>query len=107
MKVAEGHAPDIAPHAGSMKINALEPYERLLRNFEQCPLEGNQILSTCPAVQAFETEMQGVSRDIKAKVGAEMIAHHAPAVRVQAAAMVRFDVLRRAAQAERDPRVIE
>lgn len=58
-------------------------------------------------MRAFDTEMQGVSRDIAAKVGAKMITHHAPAVRVQAAAMVRFDVLARAARAEQDPRVLE
>lgn len=106
MKVQEGHAPRVGRTAKAPPINALEPYERIVRAFDQCGLEGNQIVSTCPARRAFEAEMQGVSTEISAKVGAKMIDHASPAVRVQAAAMVRMNVLARAATTERDPRVL-
>ena len=107
LKIQEGHAPAVGALGRAPSINALEPYERLVRNFETCALEGNQIVSTCPAVRTFETEMQGVSRDIAAKVGAKMIGHRSAAVRVQAASMVHFDVLARAARTEDDPHVLE
>jgi hypothetical protein len=107
MKVREARAPVIAVSAKAPAINALEPYERIVRAFDTCALEGNQIVSTCPALTAFETEMRGVSADIRAKVGGRMIDHRSPAVRVQAASMVRMDVLARAAASERDPRVLE
>ena len=107
MKVREGRAPAAFVSAKAPAINALEPYERIVRGFETCGLEGNQIVSTCPAVHTFGAEMQGVSPDIRAKVGARMIDHRSPAVRVQAASMVRLDVLARAAATERDPRVLE
>lgn len=107
LKIQEGRAPAVGQRAKPPAINALEPYERLVRAFERCALEGNQIVSTCPAKRAFDSEMRGVSLDIAAKVGAGMLAHPSPAVRVQAASMVGFDVLARAATVERDPRVLE
>jgi hypothetical protein len=116
MKIQEGRAPRIGASAPAPAINALEPYERLVRNFETCGLEGNQVVSTCPAVQTFAAEMQGVSPEIHVKVGEKMIAHASPAVRVQAASMMRargtlapksLDVIARVAKMERDPRVLE
>ena len=112
MKVIEGRAPAIGVSGRAPAIDGLEPYERLVRNFEKCGLEGNQIVSTCPAVAAFETEMQGVSPEIQVKVGESMIGSASPAVRVQAARMMRLsprglDRLARAAATERDPRVLE
>src|SRR5688572_27678880 len=84
MKIVESRAPALGRSATAPPINALEPYERLVRNFEKCGLEGNQIVSTCPALHAWKTEMAGVSSDIQVKVGAKMIGHVSPAVRVQA-----------------------
>jgi hypothetical protein len=107
MKIQEGRTPAIALSAKAPPINALEPYERIVRGFDQCALEGNQIVSTCPARAAFESEMRGVSTAIRAKVGAKMIAHASPAVRVQAASMVALSVLAQAAKSEADPRVLE
>ena len=116
MKVREGRAPVVRVRAKAPPINALEPYERLVRAFDKCALEGNQIVSTCPAVHAFEAEMQGVSPEIAAKVGQQMIGHTSPAVRVQAASMMRvrgqlapasLHAIARVAQTERDPRVLE
>jgi hypothetical protein len=107
MKIQEGRAPAVRVSAKAPPINALEPYERIVRAFEQCGLEGNQIVSTCPARLSFESEMRGVSPQIRHKVGAKMIAHASPAVRVQAAAMVTPSVLARRAHEERDPRVLE
>lgn len=107
MKVQEGHAPHVGRAAKAPPINALEPYERLVRAFDRCGLEGHQIVSTCLARRAFDAEMQGVSTEIRAKVGAKMIDHASPAVRVQAAGMVRTNILARAATTERDPRVLE
>jgi hypothetical protein len=116
MKVVEGRAPAVSVSARAPTINALEPYERLVRNFERCALEGNQIVSTCPAVAQFETEMQGVSPEIEIKVGESMIGSASPAVRVQAATMMlargklsakSIDAITRVAASERDPRVLE
>ncbi len=114
MKIREGRAPAIG--STTVAIDALAPYERLVRKFETCVLEGNQIESTCPALLAFQTDIAGVSPKIQAEVGRRMIDHASPAVRVQAAAMMRaggrlspasLEAIARVAATERDPRVLE
>jgi len=116
MKISEGHAPAVAVAAPAPRINALEPYERIVRNIEKCTLEGNAITQTCPAMQSFQSEMAGVSPDIQIKVGEKMIGHASPAVRVQAATMMRvrgqltpasLAAIEKVARGERDPRVLE
>ena len=115
MKVVEARAPSVRASKSTPVLNALEPYERLVRTVESCALEGDELVSTCPALRALQHEIAGVSPEIQIKVGEKMIGHASPAVRVQAASMMRvrgeltaksLDAIARVAHHERDPRVL-
>jgi len=90
--------------------------EKLLLDLQQCGLEGHQITSTCPAMEALTTELRhrapAGDPHVSVALGTKLLANRAPAVRVQAAAMLGSDPASRdaivdAARRESDNRVRE
>lgn len=89
--------------------------EKLIVDLESCGLEGYQITSTCPAMIALSAELAQRPpgrAELSVALGTKLLAERAPAVRVQAAAMLGHDATSRdvivdAARREIDPRVRE
>jgi hypothetical protein len=84
--------------------------EKLIVDLETCPLEGYQITSTCPAMVALAAELSGRKPELSIPLGSRLLAHRAPAVRVQTAAMLGAsgaNAIVDAARGERDARVLE
>jgi HEAT repeats len=110
-----------APAVGMLPINTassgLERYERIIRNVEDCQLEGYQIVPTCPGMHELNAGIANVPADARAEVGRAMIGHVSPAVRVKAAELMNIahgvgpsresqDAIADAASHERDPGVL-
>lgn len=84
--------------------------EKLVIDLETCGLEGYQITSTCPAMVALSAEIAQRRPELSIALGARLLAHRAPAVRMQAAVMLGGDganAIVDAARRERDDRVRE
>lgn len=103
------------------QVNAADPnlerYQRIVRNVADCPLEGYQIVPTCPGMHELAAGISGVPVDVRAEVGRSMLSHASPAVRVKAAELmtvahgvgpsrVSQDAIAEAASRERDPGVL-
>lgn len=95
----------------------LERYQRIVRNVADCQLEGYQIVPTCPGMHELAAGISGVPVEVRAEVGASMLGHASPAVRVKAAELMNVahgvgpsrasqDAIADAASRERDPRVL-
>ena len=67
--------------------------EKLVADLESCDLEGYQITSTCLAMERLATELAepNGARELSLALGAKLLGHRAPAVRLQAAAMLGTD----------------
>jgi hypothetical protein len=105
----------MVPQLNIAATTGLERYERIVRNVEDCPLEGYQVVPTCPGMQMFNSGIASVSADLKAAVGRDMIGSASPAVRVTAAELMQGasglstdsqDAIAEAAGRERDPGVL-
>lgn len=88
--------------------------EKLVTDLASCELEGYQITSTCPAMERLATELAAPSgaHELTLALGGKLLAHRAPAVRLEAAAMLGTDRASRdaivdAARKEPDARVRE
>lgn len=68
--------------------SGLERYQRIVRNVADCPLEGYQIVPTCPGMHELAAGIANVPADVRAEVGRSMLAHPSPAVRVKAAELM-------------------
>ena len=103
------------------QVNAADPnlerYQRIVRNVADCPLEGYQIVPTCPGMHELAAGISGVPVEVRAEVGRSMISHGSPAVRVKAAELMNVahgvgpsrasqDAIAEAASRERDPGVL-
>jgi hypothetical protein len=105
-----GHVvPTNVAHSG------LERYERIVRNVEDCPLEGYQIVPSCAGVHELNAGIANIPVDVRVEVGRAMIGHTSPAVRVKAAELMNAhggpardsqDAIADAATRERDPGVL-
>jgi hypothetical protein len=110
-----------APAGGTLPVNSagsgLERYERIIRNVEDCPLEGYQVVPTCPGVHELNAGIANVPADVRADVGRAMIGHTSAAVRIKAAELMNLahrvgpsresqDAIADAAGRERDPGVL-
>ena len=104
-----------AAQASARKVVDSRPsgLEKLVVDLETCGLEGYQITSTCPAMIALTAELShrapGTAQ-LSVALGSRLLAHRAPAVRVQAAAMLGADganAIVDAARRESDDRVRE
>jgi hypothetical protein len=95
----------------------LERYQRIVRNVADCPLEGYQIVPTCPGMHELAAGIANVPADVRAEVGRSMLAHASPAVRVKAAELMNAahgagpsvesqDAIAAAAVNEREPGVL-
>ncbi len=113
--MASANPSGLAPQVNEAPA-ALDRYERIVRNLEDCPLEGYQIVPTCPGMQMFKAGMANTPADIKALVGHAMIGSTSPAVRLQAAELMTGpdganapsqDAIASAAMTERDPGVLQ
>ncbi len=85
--------PPVMPTAGPAgQVNVadanLERYQRIVRNVADCPLEGYQIVPTCPGMHELAAGISGVPVDVRAELGRSMISHASPAVRVKAAELM-------------------
>lgn len=89
-KVVEASRPGVAARAPS-------GIEKLVVDLETCGLEGYQITSTCPAMEALSEELRhpGTAHELSVALGSKLLAHRAPAVRLQAAAMLGNDATSR------------
>ena len=96
---------------------SLERYQRIIRNVADCPLEGYQIVPTCPGMHELAAGISGVPLDVRAELGRTMITHASPAVRVKAAELMTAahgvgpslesqNAIADAAAKERDPGVL-
>lgn len=88
--------------------------EKLVVDLEACGLEGYQITSTCPAMEVLARELRhpGAAHELSVALGGKLLAHAAPAVRLQAATMLGPDAASRdalvdAARREPEPQVRE
>ena len=84
--------------------------EKLVVALEGCGLEGYQITSTCPAMVALSAELSVRRPQLSIALGSRLLEHAAPAVRIQAAAMLGPEgahAIVDAARRERDDRVRE
>lgn len=94
--------------------NQLERYHRIVRNVEDCPLEGYQVVPTCPGMQRFTESIAKVPADVRVAVGREMIGNASPSIRVEAAKLIlaggrsgeALDAIAQTANRERDPQVM-
>ncbi|MEO8701630.1 MAG: HEAT repeat domain-containing protein [Kofleriaceae bacterium] len=108
MVMASANPVGAAPQINSAAPD-LERYERIVRNLEDCPLEGYQVARSCPGMQMFSSGIANVDPEIKRAVGHDMLASKSPAVRVKAAELVGAsgrDAIADAAARERDPGVL-
>ena len=123
-KITEGHGPIVmasaSPAGMPAQLNVADPtglerYERIVRNVEDCPLEGYQVVPTCPGIQMFNAGIGNTAPEIKAAVGRKMIGSGSPAVRVTAAELMTGpngtstesqDAIAEAASREHDPGVL-
>jgi HEAT repeat protein len=103
------------------QVNAADPnlerYQRIVRNVADCPLEGYQIVPTCPGMHELAAGIAGVPVEVRAELGRSMLSHPSPAVRVKAAELMNVahgvgpsresqDAIAEAASRERDPGVL-
>jgi hypothetical protein len=67
--------------------------EKLVLDLEACSLEGYQITATCPAMETLAAELRqpGTAHEISVALGRKLLAHHAPAVRIEAATLLAVD----------------
>ncbi|MBX3155401.1 MAG: HEAT repeat domain-containing protein [Deltaproteobacteria bacterium] len=99
-----------------------EAYEKLVVGLADCKLKGYSIDAACPAVKAMQQAMKDTTTPMKdlvgmnAALGAKLIGHSAPAVRVKAAELMSSfvgtasssqDVVVAAAAKEKDPQVLQ
>jgi hypothetical protein len=101
----------------SKKALTLDRYERLILNLDGCKLERYQIDTTCGGMEALAEAIQASSSwsdraAVHAQIGARLIAHRSPAVRVKAAELLAgaaagFDALADAAAKETDGAVLQ
>jgi len=84
--------------------------EKLIVDLETCGLERHQITSTCPAMRVLSAELATRRPQLSVALGTRLLAHRAPAVRIQAAELLGSDganAIVDAARGERDDRVRE
>ena len=101
-----------AAHAAPRKAVDARPsgLEKLIVDLESCGLEGYQITSTCPAMMTLSAELAARKPQLSIALGSRLLAHRAPAVRIQAASMLGAEganVIVDAARREHDDRVRE
>ncbi len=101
-----------AAQAPARKVMESAPsgLEKLVVDLETCGLEGYQITSTCPAMIALSTELAQRKPELSIGLGTRLLAHHAPAVRIEAAVMLGSEganAIVDAARRESDDRVRE
>jgi hypothetical protein len=67
--------------------------EKLVADLESCDLEGYQITSTCLAMERLTTELAepNGAHELSLALGAKLLGHRAPAVRLEAATMLGTD----------------
>jgi hypothetical protein len=92
-----------------LKPSALET---LVLGIGACPLEGYQIVDTCPGMEAFAAGMKGKTASLDARAGARLLGHASPAIRVKAAELMADtiesrDAIAAAMAVERDPSVLQ
>ncbi len=106
----------IAPAARKPVESARAPsgIEKLVLDLHTCRLEGYQITSTCPAMEALTAELKnpGTAHELSLGLGGKLLAHPAPAVRLEAATLLGNDAASRdavvdAARRESDVHVRE
>jgi hypothetical protein len=100
----------------------LEQYEKLVLGLADCKLKGYSIESSCPGVKAMQAAMKDTTTAAKdlvgmnATLGAKLIGHASPAVRVKAAELMSSftgtttasqDTVVAAAGKEKDPQVLQ
>lgn len=99
------------PSATAPAARAPSGLEAMVRDLESCPLEGYQISSTCEAMETLSAELRHLGApQLSVPLGKKLLADRAPAVRLQAAAMLGHDgrdAIVDAARRETDPRVRE
>lgn len=98
------------------QVNAADPslerYQRIVRNVADCPLEGYQIVPTCPGMHELAAGISGVPVEVRVEVGRSMLSHASPAVRVKAAELMTAssreaqDAIAEAASREQHPGVL-
>lgn len=113
-KVEDTQGPGTASARKVVERGAPSGIEKLVTDLESCELEGYQITSTCLAMERLAAELAQPSsaHELTLALGGKLLAHRAPAVRLQAAAMLGTDRASRdaivdAARKEPDARVRE
>ncbi len=106
-KVHEAAKPAVAPAiVQTTDLSGVKPrvespvLEQLLLGIERCPLEGHQVVPTCPGMEAFAAGTKGKAATLDAPLGAKLLGHASPAIRVMAAELMADTVEGRAAIAE-------
>jgi hypothetical protein len=100
---------DVSTIKTPLKLSALET---LVLGIGACPLEGYQIVDTCPGMEAFAAGMKGKTASLDAHAGARLLRHTSPAIRVKAAELMADtiesrDAIAAAMAVERDPSVLQ
>ena len=108
---------DTSTTRGAHEVVVLERpsgLEKRVMDLESCSLEGYQITATCPAMETLAAELRqpGAAREISVALGRTLLSRSAPAVRIEAAALLGQDAASRdaivdAARREPDARVRE
>lgn len=76
---------DVSDIKTPLKRSAIET---LVLGIGACPLEGYQIVPTCPGMEAFAAGMKGKSATLDALAGGKLLQHTSPAIRVKAAELM-------------------
>ncbi|CAN5923364.1 hypothetical protein BH11MYX3_BH11MYX3_21620 [soil metagenome] len=89
---------------------AVSGIERRVLDLAPCRLECYQITSTCPAMEALSAELRnpGSAHELSLALGSKLLMHTAPAVRLEAAALLGDDAASRDAvvdAARREPEI--
>ncbi len=89
----------VAPAARKPVESARAPsgIEKLVLDLAPCRLEGYQITSTCPAMEALSAELRhpGTAHELSLSLGSKLLTHRAPSVRLEAAALLGNDAASR------------
>jgi len=72
----------VKPRAGSPLL------EQLVLGLESCPLEGYQVVPTCPGMVAFTAGTKDKCTTLDAPLGGKLLRHASPAIRVKAAELM-------------------
>jgi hypothetical protein len=117
-KVQEARPPSEPAIVQTTDLSGVKPraesplLERLVLGLESCPLEGYQVVPTCPGMVAFTAGTKDKCTTLDAPLGGKLLHHASPAVRVKSAELMAGTIegrtaIAEAAAAERDLGVLQ